>query len=346
MKRTKFVLFVVIGGLFGCKTVVESPIITTISDISINQIACDSIPVLIENSSAEGFTYITNNELYFLDKYFCRNYKIDTTGCVLMSNMGQGRAPHEIPLKEIIGVSAEGENLFVLDATRMLYHYKSFDNHKMISTYNPRHTTPRYDNPNVYTLDYEELNIVSTPQAVYLNIYSEHPELNYIMHTSEYCKHANVIMKISLEDGNCIMGGRYPQSYVADKKKIIQNSSISYDIYDDVCWINYALDSLIHKCNSDDLVCFERFGIAGVGSNITYKQLKYIPETNLLFRIYEQSQKDVICTRMQIYSDYTLIADVEVPNDFRIVGYIEPFYITQIHSDIELCNLWMYRFTL
>ena len=139
MKRTKLVLFIAVGMLFGCQTAVESPIITTISDISINQIACDSIPVLIKNSSAEGFTYITNNELYFLDKYFCRNYKIDTTGCVLMSNMGQGRAPHEIPLKEIIGVSAEGENLFVLDATRMLYHYKSFDFYLLFCQHNVLH---------------------------------------------------------------------------------------------------------------------------------------------------------------------------------------------------------------
>jgi hypothetical protein len=70
-----------------------------------------------------------------------------------------------------------------------------------------------------------------------------------------------------------------------------------------------------------------------------------VPETGLTFRSYQKgSHTDH--DGLQIYKAQTLIADVEVPKQFRVVGYVAPYYVTQI-----LCNdyeetMKFYRFKL
>ena len=50
---------------------------------------------------------------------------------------------------------------------------------------------------------------------------------------------------------------------------------------------------------------------------------------------------------LQVYrSDKTMIADVDVPKGFKVLGYIKPFYYSQVAEDSEQGKLSIYRFRL
>ena len=65
-----------------------------------------------------------------------------------------------------------------------------------------------------------------------------------------------------------------------------------------------------------------------------------------LFRSYKK--KDIEKDGLQIYKEGKLIADVSVPTNFRVMGYMAPYYYSYIipNKDEEDNSLMLYRFRL
>ena len=51
-------------------------------------------------------------------------------------------------------------------------------------------------------------------------------------------------------------------------------------------------------------------------------------------------------TRLQIYEGTTLIGDIQVPEGFKTLGYIEPYYYSEFICDEEKESMELYRFKL
>jgi hypothetical protein len=49
---------------------------------------------------------------------------------------------------------------------------------------------------------------------------------------------------------------------------------------------------------------------------------------------------------LQIYKGETLIGDVEVPANFKVIGYIKPYFVTKIICDEENERAKFYKFKL
>ncbi len=70
-----------------------------------------------------------------------------------------------------------------------------------------------------------------------------------------------------------------------------------------------------------------------------------IDETGILFRTYVKGQNSGT-DGLQVYKDGILIADVGVPKGFKVVGYMEPYYYSQVFEDEENGRLEIMRFRL
>lgn len=76
-----------------------------------------------------------------------------------------------------------------------------------------------------------------------------------------------------------------------------------------------------------------------------YGWIEYIDETGILFRSYVKGRNS-LTDGLQVYSDDVMVADVDVPEGFRVVGYIEPYYYSQVFEDDENGKLEIMRFRL
>ena len=66
---------------------------------------------------------------------------------------------------------------------------------------------------------------------------------------------------------------------------------------------------------------------------------------NLTFRTYITGSP-LNETRLQIYDKTTMIGDVQVPDGFKVLGYIEPYYYSEFVCDENDETIAIYRFKL
>lgn len=195
-------------------------------------------------------------------------------------------------------------------------------------------------------------------------------DINYLENLSDYldkCNHISEVNLLSGKDGNMFATG-YPPMYKESPYNYVIFSAINFDIdKDGVFYVSYEADSLIYKYNSG-YQPLGSFGYSGKNMDRDYvkiddykecrKQYKierkekgyyewveYIDETNLLFRSYKKGLNDST-DGLQIYRDMVLIADVSVPKNFKIAGYVAPYYYSQAVADDEKEQLIFYRFKL
>ncbi len=335
-------------------------------NITIQSLNIQTIDLNLPNSSYAGYSGITNSKIFFADKYFCWLYELDEDLNLLGRRMGQGRGPQEIPLKNIMGYTAspDGHHYFV-GSTRDLFIYDStYTIVKNISfiaePFDPQNDT-HYDENDYYSLDYDDLILRPYKDHLYFNVIGE--EVDFDISYKEYYQNSRVMMELDI-DGNRgierLMGRMSPEvkymtafwrhQYDVDKRGNFyvgfEADSLVY-VYDNNYRIKYSFGHSGEGMNTDylemtldnyaDLVDIER------GEKGYYTSLKKIG--NYLFRTYKRGG-DMDSDRMQIYDGRTLIGDVDVPINFSVMGYIAPYYYSDIIADEEEETIRIRRFRL
>ncbi|SFT72576.1 hypothetical protein SAMN04489724_1847 [Algoriphagus locisalis] len=196
-----------------------------------------------------------------------------------------------------------------------------------------------------------------------------HPDLNYLWHETYY-REARILGKINPDDGKVAIQGRYSNIYNQFQfLSTLLGAPFTY-LNADTYIQGYEADSILYKL-SDAGEAHYTFGVAGKEMNIAYENFKaesieeydavreldrarysyyfsldYVKETGLLFRGYTKSNS--AADGLQIYRDDTLIGDVEVPKDFRFVGYKAPYYYAEFRyrADKEEDPIRILRFEL
>lgn len=179
------------------------------------------------------------------------------------------------------------------------------------------------------------------------SVSSLHPDFNYLWHEAYY-QEARILGKINPDNGEVAIQGRYSPIYHQYKfLSTLIGAPFSY--LDANTYIQgYEADSILYKLNNSGELQFA-FGVAGKDMNTAYENFKaedyeeydavwdldrdrlsyylsldHVKETGLLFRVYTKSNP--LFDGLQVYRDDTLIGDLEVPKDFRFVGYKAPYY--------------------
>lgn len=339
----------------------------SIRDIKYTEITVDTLDIRLPNTSFGGHSGVQGDRIYFLDKYFGHLYLMDVNGKVNDRKMGLGRAANEIPIKSSLAAAVKNDDLLVFGGTYDAYVFKNFGKRKKIDILvSPQKKS--LEDSRAYT-SFSEIVRINNRDEFFYNIYSEAEFANPAEHDKKYFRDAHILMKVDLKTGHARPVGKYSSYYVENYANIKHLFGIVYDIdKEDNFYVSYQTDSLIYMYDENFRI-LRAFGFEGKNMdkaygrarygwenfNKTYKEdietkgyyywLEHIDATGHSFRSYRKGQNSGY-DGLQIYRDGILVGDVEVPKQFKVCGYIPPYYVTQIICDEEKESLKLYRFKL
>ncbi|MCH8569581.1 MAG: hypothetical protein LAT67_15010 [Balneolales bacterium] len=216
------------------------------------------------------------------------------------------------------------------------------------------------------------LVIYEADGTVYLPLMGGIPGQTVFNFTTDlFAEEARIIALMDKQTGEVMeIKGRYPPAY--------RNNSgprafpfFFYDVKPNGNFIfSFAGDPLLHVLD-EDFKQVRSFGVPGDGMNMDYRpipqnledrdfaewimdqseefdfytSLKYFPESALLLRGYILND-NADYDGMQVYRDGVLIADFNVPAGFRIAGYSNSVYYSEVVPDFDTLTKKIYTFTL
>ena len=338
-------------------------------DIKYHTAAIDTVKVKIDNTSFSGFSGVNNDELYFFDEYFCWYWRVSIDGEVISRHIGQGRGPDELPASYPDEVTIDVNNTLLV--TGASYDAHIFENFKNRQSINVRISEDEdsYDDTRAYTAYTPNYILRRFKDKFYYNVYMEHPQMNPAFFSREFFNNARILMEVDINSGNTRVLGNYPQSFRDNPNKLNHWFGALYDIDDNGHFhVSFQADSLIYEYRNDfELV--RAYGFEGSKMDTDYKTIsgswesvfskyeddrenrgyyywiKHIPELNMTFRSYQKSSKEPF-DGLQIYEDGVLVGDIDVPKNFRVTGYIAPYFVTKIADRYTNEDLQFFRFTL
>lgn len=343
-------------------------IISSVKDIRYTALNLETvyIPMDIETCSYVGHSGVDGNHLYFFDEFFCFLYEISPSGSVLGRHLGLGNGPDEVPFRHHSGITVVNSELLIMGNTYDAYLFKNFKNRERIQLRVSR-TNNSLEDSRAYSSFSEVLR--KKGDRYFFNIYSEAAYCNPWEHSKENFTNAHILMEVDLKSGNLKPIGKYSEYYIDNHGKINHLFQINYDIDNNNNFhVSYQADSLIY-ISDEKFNPIKAFGFKGLNMNTNYGSalpnledfnrvwaddfpnkghytwLEYIDETNMTFRSYQKGSHTPF-DGLQIYHDGVLIADVEVPKQFKVAGYIPPYYISQIICDEEAETMKFYKFKL
>lgn len=333
------------------------------------------------NSSYIGYLRVMGDSLYFVDVPLSRLFPMDFQGLTSGFRLGQGRGPQEYfggVIEEIF--KTKDHNYLILGPSWDLHLFnESWEFQNVIRldwglqhTQVEREQNPQPDMPGVYDLALDAGNIRAQihENYIYLEMYSEHPGFNMI-NFRDYYRKGRLIARINYLTGKVdeYLGVRSP---VYENYEFIGHLSRFYhwvDGYNQRTFLSFPPDSLIYLCDMD-FMPIEAFGRAGKDMNTDYTQfsgddyyhfreifasdlgskgyytaIEFVPQKDLLFRSYTKGKHSDF-DGLQIYKDRVLIADLDVPKGFKVMGYIDPYFFGNPVIDLDNKSITIFRFKL
>lgn len=370
-----------LSGLSSCKEnskTTKAPIIIDAVCDSITSIKMECIKMDSISTSYEIQTSIVNDEIIAVDQYFCFMYRFSADGHLKRKQLGQGHAKNETTIGKIAGHCFSASGKFILigfQGETSIYDASGNLEKTLITDYNNRSmadlkTVDCYNNPIVYTKNYENLICKEYNGQIYFNVDMFTPVYNIIDKQTEHIKNAYNIMTVdySHQGKLSLLIKGLPFYYHNDTKSKALFTGAHFDLSNNGdIYIAHEADSLVYvydtnqelksiygraaygiqqdyiKCNNikdfRDNYMLER------SSKGRYTSLEFIDETNILFRTYQLSGK-AEDDRMQIYKEGVLIGNTSIPKGMHVIGYISPYYYSQVISDEDEQSIKIYRFKL
>ncbi len=324
----------------------------------------------LSNTSFVGHTVIKNDFIYFLDKYFSLLYVIDKDLNVVGRHVGQGRGRGEVPMKNVYGYAIDEEgNHILLGTTDEIYTISpSFDNVE-VAFYHYQNTGnsihPMYTEAENYCPVYEDLYINFYHGKLFIAIEGTSRDLTDFTQISEkWYKHSRMIMEIDKEKGavDRVFGRVSPNVPVGSG---IFGHFFQIDSEGNF-YVGFQADSVMYKYDNDYNL-LSAFGYDGIGITKDYGKIPTELDKIKPFLIKELDEKGYFTSmtmanghifrtyrtggdnnqdRMQIYEGETLVGDVAIPEQFKVTGYIAPYYYSNIVCDEDEERLTIYKFKL
>ena len=330
--------------------------------------------------SLNGIFRIINSNIVFLDERMLTASIYDTKGDLIQIALGEGEAPHEIDHFYYHTLSNSGEHIFLGD-DYMLAHYNKYwikYRSKIPLQWQARKKT--YQSTNLRDINMYDINPENNSYdtrwnpilegkylVIPINITARtNPELNRFSRAGEYFKGAYTVGLINLDQGIFEKGfAGYPDVYL--KNKYIPSFDYNYrDIKNDTIYVSYMADSLVFAYNKQLELIFT-FGNAAKNSVPNYTTTQTLDEyskltaslrnkhgyyshiyvdndSDLFFRTYVST--DLEKSELQIYKNFKLIAELETPLRFNIIGKIGDTYYADGYLDEKSEHFGIYQLNI
>lgn len=354
--------------------------ITTKRNIIPTFLSTDTFYIYAEDenqmTSMEGDFFLQNDTLYFADPALSSIFCYDLNGKYINSHLSRGRGPQEILGLNVITndrngyyIMDESWNIFTIDHNwnRTKEARINWNSDKSIK-YLYNHPDP--NETGIYEVEYAEPNLrILGKDYLVIPIVTDHVKYNgyggaYASHFYENAYTIGILTQDSakLVKMMCNRSPIYAQyRYVPNFKNVI------FDTYRDTLFFSFEIDPHIYLMDFPTSQV-TGFGKAGQQMNTDYPEtqsledsdehngedrqkcgyyydLRYIPETALLFRSFHHGEP-LSYDGLQVYKNMQLAAEYKVPKNFRVIGYSAPYYYASGDPDIDKEAMVFYRFQL
>lgn len=197
-----------------------------------------------------------------------------------------------------------------------------------------------------YELDYGYDGILKVFDEYHLAIAitSSHPKFNGYFNSKFYYENSRILALINLKKGYIDrLIGRRPPLYL--KNQLPNYDHFNYEIKNNTIYLNFYPEATIYKIDKEEDVVQSAFGVQGSEMKTNYTRTYSYEEAymrefedynkynfynslyvddNLIFRGYSKNntKKD----GLQIYKNVVLIADLNFPKGYNIIGKIDNAY--------------------
>lgn len=350
------------------------------SDILFDELVLEPIELEYVQSSLMGVLVMNGDKLNFIDYQFGRVYQFDTDGAFTDIAVDRGRGPSELPRGGITFYSQlpDDGHLFIGSSYDFYVFNSGYERlqDSMIRWQQDRpleylHNNPTPEDHRSYNLAYFMGDVRTSGDVAFLPLLGGEPQFTAFNFTTDlFASEARILASMNLETGEVdrIFGRLSPEYAQNPPSRLFP--FLFYDMIDDDTFaISYAADPNFYLFSTafEHLATFGSEGrdmdrayedFSGVSerdfedflleqwmSKDVFSSVTFIPETNLLFRGYTR-RGDADMDGMQIYRDNVLIADVDVPNMRKVIGYHDGWYYTDADINEREETKTAYRFRL
>jgi hypothetical protein len=349
-KQLTIVVFLVLVTINSCYNRYDNPLHKGENKTQSQSIIIDwdSTKIDIFYTGGQGNFFMKDSIITFASHFYAKIYNYDCNSFELISShFGLGQGPNDL--------------LRFFHATPIINDTSFFiiNNSMDVTLYNNQYELDRkgiinfkwkgpligaYNSPSVYNF------MLRTDLSANIYKYGENliiplqPIVHYVCEGEEVTKkHFAKSHIFGLLDVNTMevtkVFGHYPPVY--QKQLLPHFNFFSYTFENDLFYVDFPVDSLIYAYKYPDKLLYS-FGFeckdivrsyttSTVLSDEIYKDLRRnglnaeiinFPEPGLLFRTYIRNMEKVTCG-MQIYDNttYDLLADIDVPFSFKLLGY-------------------------
>ena len=332
----------------------------------------DSLYIPAAQASLEGVFFLKRDTLCFADQVANSVLFYDLHGKYLKSKLSKGRGPNEILGLDQITDRAINQGYIIMG--------QQWDIYQLDSTLTPTKTfrilfgtpgkinEPDPNNTGIYEVEYAKNKLQVHGETLFFPIVTEHVHFNAYegVNANHYYTESFTLAAFSLAHGQiekklCNYSPIYQQYKYASNFKYLLFEVTQNDLL-----FTFEIDSLIYRMNLRDS-SISSFGNAGIGMHTDYptyqtfedseanhsicrknygyyRDLKWIPETNTLLRTYQRGGTST--NGLQVYRNNCLVADWEIPQNFKLIGYYPPYYYAFGTPDYDNERFIIYKFQI
>lgn len=345
-----------------------------------SNILIEEVRLELDFNSFVGFFAIGENSLFYVDQLFSQIHKFDLEFNKRGEFLGKGDGPDRqnvingfIPFVDARSHLIVGGNetvLFDLDFSRQSSYPISWD---CSDSYSEMENSPNASMIGLYEIAWRprgtniSLLVDINNKEMLFPVEMSHPKLNGFLH-KEYYESVHTIGKYNMDKKKitAVFGQRSP---VYLEYPFIPNFDFFYlESVSDSILVSFAVDPMIHVLDSE-FNLIGKFGFQGLNFKFNYpttstidealdkheKDLKnsglyghiyYDKKSGYLFRSYFPEGKGKGYSRLQVFENHRLIADLKVPERFRVLGNSGDWFIADGIFDEKEEIMAVYKFTL
>ncbi len=349
-------------------------------DEKYSDISYQEIPLELDQNSFVGFFAFGEHTLFYVDQLFSQIHTFDLEFNKAGEFLGKGDGPDRqnvingflpyVDAKSHLIVGGNETVLFDLDFSRQSNYPISWD---YSDSYSEMENSPNASMIGLYEIAWRSrgnnlsLLVDINRKEILFPLEMSHPKLNGFLH-KEYYESVHTIGKYSMNQKkiNGVFGNR---SSVYLEYPFIPNFDFFYlESKSDSILVSFAVDPMIHILDSK-FNLIGKFGYEGVGVSQNYPKtdnienaidnykedltkagfyghLYYDKKSGYLFRSYFPEGKGKGYSRLQVFENQVLIADVKVPERFRVIGNSENGFIADGVLDEKNETMAIYQFEL
>jgi hypothetical protein len=324
-----------------------------ISTDNILKMELDSVVLDFFNTSGSGSFFMTDSIISFADNTYAKifNYNCNT-GELLSSHFGIGQGPNELVGLWHAFPVLNDTTVFIIDQNGSVSFY-GLNDYKLtkknfLDFHWENNRSEDYESPKVYAFSdgfSESINIYKYKGKILF------PVTALLRYTSgevsdEYYRKSHIFGLFDTEKSEVTdVFGHFPDCYQSSPMPHFH--FFSYLLDNDLLYVNHPVDSLVYVYEYPDKLIYT-FGYEGIDINRDYHvdktnshrnqfrkdhrekgyflQVYMCRDLNLFFRVYlKQGKKHPYGLQIYDLTSHDLIADIEIPVSFQILGYRAPY---------------------